>query len=233
MFDSVGRSSQYDILSAVEQKLYDGGVFAVFPTFEMPTRTRVQQHIIFAVPTLLTQFLPHAFPCILCHPKAYLRIGHVFWLDKRRKDIQLVFNDMMAGIQLMVDKIMTETPPKTVALDAVQTHAATGAQFGDYCRAPLVGQVESPVVIACLQLRQKVFLTRQLLEYAQLLPISINGKNLRNLRIIGNQLLRTGVYQHIDFAIGETSFQRIDHRRAQKHISMMAQFDDQNTFGLG
>ena len=145
----------------------------------------------------------------------------------------MVFNDMMAGIQLMVDKIMTETPPETVTLDAVQTHAATGAQFGDYRRAPLVGQVESPVVITCLQLRQKVFLTRQLLEYAQLLPISINGKNLRNLRIIGNQLLRTGIHQHIDFAIGETGFQRIDHRRAQKHIAMMAQFDDQDAFGLG
>ena len=152
LLDIVGGSGQYDILPAVEQKLYDGGVFAVFPTFEMPARPRVQQHIIFAAPTLLTQFLLHAFPCILCHPKAHFGIGYVFRLDKRREDIQLVFNDMMAGIQLMVDKIMTETPPETVALDAVQTHAATGAQFGDYCRTPLVGQVESPVIIACLQL---------------------------------------------------------------------------------
>lgn len=52
----------------------------------------------------------------------------------------------------MVDKIMTETPPETVALDAVKTHATTGAQFGDYRRTPLVGQVESPVIIARLQL---------------------------------------------------------------------------------
>ena len=94
----------------------------------------------------------------------------------------------------MVDKIMTETPPKTVALDAVKTHAATGAQFGNYRCAPLIGQIESPVIIACLQLRQKVFLIRQLFEYAQLLPISINGKNLRNLRIIGNQLPCTGIH---------------------------------------
>ena len=96
----------------------------------------------------------------------------------------------------------------------------------------MVGEVERPIVLTRFQLTEKVFFVFELFAQTLLFPLAVNGENLRDLGIVADDVGGFLINQHIDFALGEMLFDRIDDRRTEQYVTMMAQFDDEDTFGL-
>ena len=70
----------------------------------------------------------------------------------------MIFGNVAAASGFGVEEVVAPTPEKVVAFDMADADAALCAEFGEYCRAPLVGQVERPVVPALFQAREQLFL---------------------------------------------------------------------------
>ena len=96
----------------------------------------------------------------------------------------------------------------------------------------MVGEVERPIVLTRFQLAEKVFFVFELFAQTLLFPLAVNGENLRDLGIVADDVGGFLINQHIDFTLGEMLFDRIDDRCTEQYVTMMAQFDDEDTFGL-
>ena len=65
----------------------------------------------------------------------------------------------------------------------------------------------------------------------ELFPLAVDAEHAPQLAVVAEHIGGGGIHQHIDFAIGPGLFERIGHRRGQKHIAVMLQLDNQNPFG--
>ena len=62
-------------------------------------------------------------------------------------------------------------------------------------------------------------------------PLAVDAEHAPQLAVVAEHIGGGGIHQHIDFAIGPGLFERIGHRRGQKHIAVVLQLDNQNPLG--
>ena len=86
----------------------------------------------------------------------------------------------------------------------------------------MIGKVECPIVLAGFQLTEQVFFVFELHPHALFLPLPVNGENPGDLRIVADDVGGFLINQHIDFALGKMLFDRIDDRRTEQYVTMMA-----------
>ena len=163
----------------------------------------MEQHIIFPIPALFFQLALQIRAGIFadCHHH-FCRLRFLR-ADKRRQNVHMVFGNVAAASGFGVEEVVAPTPEKAVAFDMADADAALCAEFGEYCRTPLVGQVERPVVPAFFQAREQLFLFGQLGFQALLFPGAVYGEYFGNFGIIADDVGGFPVNQHIDFAIGK------------------------------
>lgn len=92
----------------------------------------------------------------------------------------------------------------------------------------MLGQMNQQIILPSLQGAKQPPLGIYLRPQTLTLPLAIDGVHIADGRMVAEQRRGFLIDKRIDFKVRCTSLEERENRRAKQHITVVAQFDDQN-----